>query len=144
MKKIVLTLFVVAIILTGCGGSDSSSNKEEEPVTTWTTKSGQTCKVFTETPNDYKTAIMATVEELVPGAEADLSKKEWPFSQYDDGMVEVAFPVTKDDGYENGGTILMKFTDDKHESYEVHYLKVGPDVYRDTGVYDSDAYSEAE
>ena len=87
---------------------------------------------------------MATVEELVPGAEADLSKNEWPFSQYEDGMVEVAFPVTKDDGYENGATILMKFTDDKHESYEVHYLKVGPDVYRDTGVYDSDAYSEAE
>lgn len=147
MKKILIIALSAALLLTACGSSNSSTekNETEKQITTWTTKSGQICKVYADAPDDYKTATIKTIEQLAPGSDTDqLYSKSWPFSLYDDGMAEISIPTVVVNGYEYGGEIMMEFTDDEHTNFSVHYLKIGPDVYRDDGTYNLDDYSEAE
>ena len=161
-KKIIIIAAVVVVLVAvfaSLGGNDdkksdskpaaSSDSKKEDKkddtlVTTWKTKAGQECKVYTEAPLDYRAAVIKTINELVPDANTDKlnSKEGWSFSLYDDGMAQISTPSIYLNGYEYGSTVMMKFKDDSHTDYSVHYLKVGPETYRDDGSINAEAYAE--
>lgn len=164
-KKIIIIVAVVVVLLAifgALGGKDDKKsdsklapteekkeNKEEKDdtlVTTWTTKTGQECKVYTEAPLDYRAAAKKTIEDLAPDADVEKlnGKDGWSFSLYDDGMAQISTPSIYRNGYEYGSTIMMNFKDDSHTDYEVHYLKIGPDTLRDDGTFVKDDYAEAE
>ena len=109
-KQIIIIVAVVVVLLAifgALGGKDDKKsdnkpatteekkeNKEEKDdtlVTTWTTKTGQECKVYTEAPLDYRAAAKKTIEDLAPDADVEkLNGKEgWSFSLYDDGMAQI-------------------------------------------------------
>lgn len=157
-KKLIIGAVIVVVLIAlfaSLGGGDDSKKdskpaateeKKDDSVATWKTKTGQTCKVYEEAPLDYRAATIKTIEDLVPDADTTNlnSTKGWIYSEYEDGMVEMDTPEVNVNGNDYGCHIMMKFKDDSHTDYSVHYLKVGPDLLRDDGTYDKEDYAEAE
>ena len=144
-----LILFVI-LWLAFCGSGhkiQTESDPDTKPALEWRTKSGQLCRVYTnkKLETDYLAAIEKTIKSFEP--DADLTsfyrEKEWTYSRFDDGMMEIPLPVMVINDYEYGGDIVLEFKDDSREDFSVHYLKIGPTIYVDDGIYDTDAYTEA-
>lgn len=147
IKAFLIILLFVVLFFKFCGHKiETEPDPDKAPTLEWRTKTGQLCRVYQSIPDDYRSAIIKTIETVVPDADTSAlnSRDGWIFSKFDDGMTAATFPMIKVNGFEYGGYIMLKFKDDGHDDYTVPYLKIGPELYYDDGTYDSDEYTEME
>lgn len=122
MKKKFLCFLIICVmsivVLTACGGSDSSS-------------SGETQEESKDMLGTYMTAVQQMVEQKISNVEYSNSADDWTYLENDDGTVTVTTKVTtKESSEKQVLTAIFTFSED---SYKGHYLKIGSDVLLDDG-----------
>lgn len=143
MKK-VIAVFLLAMVLVGCGSSGSEEKKADNLSYEFTTAGGLECKIYDGAPNDVTAAVMKTISEVVEDADASgMNPKDLVYYEYSDGMLEVYFPEVIVGEYEYGGECYLEFKDDAHKEFSVHYLQIANQEYINDGIDIEGMYGDA-